>query len=259
MTGRWHFVWWSSHVSIFSCGPSSLAVLSAWTLSFKQSQASRSQPCVSGVWQLLFLALADICLPSKTKEALHNALSLAFLAFPSGPPNALWISPLIELLVGACLATLDRISATERDAVSKRALGSCAGFAWYMNQVKREMRHNNVITNSLRSYLSQPVFIAKSGMDWWQDLAILSPQGCCNNTHQLRLPSRHVKIPASLKHLTCWLPCLHVEKRTQLLLLLRWWGHCFEVGWLVGGCDRQWLCWRAWLVKVAAARWARGA
>ena len=84
-------------------------------------------------------------------------------------------------LVGACLATGDRIFATGSDSISKVVLRSCGCFcliSGIQSWIERAQKPKTYCDNSsLRSYLSvNPplVFTVRSGPVWRQDLAILS-------------------------------------------------------------------------------------
>ena len=95
------------------------------------------------------------------------------------------------ILVGACLATGDRILATGKDSVSKIVLRSCGCFLFdfrpYNHGLKGPRSPKNIaIIAVLRSCLSPPVFVVRSGPVWQQDLAILSPEGPRDSTCQLR-------------------------------------------------------------------------
>ena len=94
-------------------------------------------------------------------------------------------------LVGACLATGDRIFATGSDSVSKIVLRSCVVFAWfqaYSHDLKGPQKPKHIaIIAALRSYLSALFLLL--GRDPCRDrgdLAILSPEGPRNSSWQLR-------------------------------------------------------------------------
>ena len=110
------------------------------------------------------------------------------------PAVAPWVcvpNMIIMNLVGACLATGDRIFATGSDSVSKTVLRSCGCFLLDLSAINHGLKgpqkpKTYCDKSMLRSYLSPSVFTVRSGPVWRQDFAILSPEGPRDNTCQLR-------------------------------------------------------------------------
>ena len=85
-------------------------------------------------------------------------------------------------LVGACLATGDRIFATGRDTDSKCVLRSCACFCLISGRVKRAQKPKMFCDSSSFAILSfTPILTVRSAV-WRQDLAILSSEGPHDST-----------------------------------------------------------------------------
>ena len=89
---------------------------------------------------------------------------------------------IVQALVGACLATGDRIFATGRDSVSRIVSRSCGCFCL----ISGPETQTYCDTSSLAILSFTPILTVRSGPMWRQDLAILSSEGPRGNTCQLR-------------------------------------------------------------------------